>query len=344
MLSRWPSRAAFVAVGPHPPNQAHFLVGHGSRALTRTHVFSARAVGVPGIRFGIHFWDLPTSSWKDRVRRYERLGFSSITFTDHQVVPQWEPTAALGAVAAITDSIRVGTLVLDMGLRNPVLTAKTAATLDVLSNGRLELGLGAGYVAQNFAATGVPFEPAADRIARLEESLMLMRLLWSQPSTTMHGRFFDVIEAPMVLREAVSPTVLIGGGGPKVMHLGGRAADIVSMIPRQETGEWSVEASIADSTLDRMAQKARWVREGAEEAGRDPSDVELHTMVVRTIVGDHVSDAIAKESKDTDVPVTSMEDSSLYLTGTARRSDRLRYWQAQTVFATSRSSIRGGSD
>ena len=239
--------------------------------------------------------------------------------------------AALGAVAAITDSLKVGTLVLDMGLRNPVLTAKAAATLEVLSNGRLELGLGAGYVAQNFAATGVAFERAGDRIARLEESVTLMRLLWSQPSTTMQGRFFDVVDAPMVLREAVTPTVLIGGGGPKLMHLGGRAADIVSMIPRQDTGEWSVQASIADSTLDRMTQKARWVREGAEAAGRDPSVVELHTMVVRTIVGDHVGDAIAKESKETDLPATSLEDSSLYLMGTgAQIRDRLRYWQAET--------------
>jgi probable F420-dependent oxidoreductase len=284
-----------------------------------------------GIRFGLHFWELPTMSWVDRVRRYEQIGFSSITFTDHQVVPQWEPIAALAAVAAATDSIRVGTLVLDMGLRNPVLTAKAAATLEVLSNGRLELGLGAGYVAQNFVASGVPFERAGDRIARLEESLSLMRRLWSETSTTMHGRFFDVIDAPMVLREAVSPTVLIGGGGPKMMNLGGRAADIVSMIPRQETGEWSVEASLADSTLKRMAQKARWVRQSAEKAGRDPSHVELHTMVVRTIVGDDVDDAIAQESADTGVAVTAMEDSSLYLTGSGPQvRERLRKWHAST--------------
>lgn len=288
-------------------------------------------VGVPGIRLGLHFWDLPSESWIDRVRRFERLGFSSITFTDHQVVPQWEPIAALSAVAAVTDSIRLGTLVLDMGIRNPVLTAKAAGTLEVLSNGRLELGLGAGYVAQNFRAAGVPFERAGDRIARLEESLSLMRRLWSEPSTTMHGRFFDVSDAPMVLDEPVTPTVLIGGGGPKMMNMAGRAADIVSMIPRQETGEWSVEASLADSTLERMAQKARWAREGAEEAGRDPSDVELHTMVVRTIVGDDVDEAVEKESADTDVPVASMEDSSLYLTGSGPQiRDRLRKWQAQT--------------
>jgi probable F420-dependent oxidoreductase len=239
--------------------------------------------------------------------------------------------AALAAVAAVTSSIRLGTLVLDMGLRNPVLTAKAAATVEVLSNGRLELGLGAGYAAQNFVAAGVPFERAGERIARLEESLLLMRRLWTETSTTMHGRFFDVVDAPMVLREAVTPTVLIGGGGPRMMNLGGRAADIVSMIPRQDTGEWSVKASLEDSTLDRMAQKARWVRESAEKAGRDPSRVELHTMVVRTIVGDEVDGAIARESADTDVPVTAMEDSSLYLTGSGPQiRDRLQNWQART--------------
>lgn len=285
-------------------------------------------VAAPGIRFGLHFWELPRASWVDRVRRFERLGFSSITFTDHQVVPQWEPTAALAAVAAVTSSIGVGTLVLDMALRNPVLTAKAAATFEVLSGNRLELGLGAGYVAQNFAASGVPFERAGDRIARLEEGLTLMRRLWSKPSTTFHGRFFDVSDVPMVLREPVTPTVLIGGGGPKMMHLSGRAADIVSMIPRQDTGEWSVEASLADSTPARLAEMARWVREGA---GRDPSTVELHTMVVRTIVGDDVDDAIAQESADTDVPVAAMQDSSLYLIGSGPQvRERLRDWQAHT--------------
>ena len=158
-----------------------------------------------------------------------------------------------------------------------------------------------------------------------------MRRLWSEPSTTFHGRFFEVSDAPMVLGEPVSPRVLIGGGGPDMMHLGGRTADIVSMIPRQDTGEWSVEASLADSTPDRMAEKARWVREGAEAAGRDPAGVELHTMVAKAIVGDDVDDSVAKDTADTGVPVTAMEDSSLYLVGSGPRvRDRLRDWQAHT--------------
>jgi alkanesulfonate monooxygenase SsuD/methylene tetrahydromethanopterin reductase-like flavin-dependent oxidoreductase (luciferase family) len=109
-------------------------------------------------RFGIHLWELPLADWPERVRRYESLGFSTVTFTDHLVVPQWEPMVAVGAVAAVTERIRVGTLVLDAGLRDPVLTAKAAATVERLSGGRLEFGLGAGYVAANFAAAGLPFE------------------------------------------------------------------------------------------------------------------------------------------------------------------------------------------
>lgn len=288
-------------------------------------------MGERGIRFGLHFWELPADSWVERVRRYERLGFSSITFTDHQVVPQWEPLAALAAVAAVTESVAVGSLVLDTALRNPVLTAKSAATIERISGGRLELGLGAGYVARNFAAAGLPFRPAAERIARLEESLMLMRQLWTQPSTTLHGRFFDVTDAPMAASAPVSPTILVGGGGPKLLHLAGRVADIVSMIPTQDSGDWSVTASLADSTTDRMAQKAAWVRQGAEAAGRDAEAIELHTMVARTIVGTDVGTAVDREAATAGVPAAALADSTLYLIGSgAEVRERVLHWRERT--------------
>lgn len=282
-------------------------------------------------RFGLHFWQLPVDSWVDQVRRYEQLGFSSITFTDHQVVPQWDPLTAVAAVSAVTDNVRVGTLVLDMALRNPVLTAKSAATVERLSSGRLELGLGAGYVAKNFAAAGVPFLSAPERIGRLEESLDLMRQLWTQPSTTMRGRFFEVTEAPMVVSAPVWPSILVGGGGPTMMRLAGRVADIVSILPRQNTGDWSVSDSIADSSLERMAQKAVWVREGAEAAGRDPAEIELHTMVARTIVGDNIESAVADESDLTGVSSRAMKSSTLYLVGNgAEVREQLQRWRQDT--------------
>jgi probable F420-dependent oxidoreductase len=288
-------------------------------------------MGERGIRFGLHFWELPVDSWVERVRRYERLGFSSITFSDHQVVPQWEPLAALAAVASVTETLTVGSLVLDMALRNPVLTAKSAATIERLSGGRLELGLGAGYVERNFAAAGLPFQSAAERIARLEESLMLMRQLWTQASTTLHGRFSDVTDAPMVASVPVSPTILIGGGGAKVLHLAGRVADIVSMIPTQDTGDWSVTASLADSTMDRMAEKAARVRLGAEAVGRDADGIELHTMVVRTIVGDHVGTAVDREAATVGVPAAALADSTLYLIGSGDEArERVLHWRDRT--------------
>ncbi len=237
---------------------------------------------------------------------------------------------ALAAVAAVTASIAVGPLVLDMGLRNPVLTAKSAATLELVSDGRLELGLGAGYVARNFAASGLPFEGPADRIAKLEESLMLMRELWTKPSTTMHGRFCDVTDAPMAAASPVSPTVLIGGGGRHVMRLGGRTADIVSMIPKQDRGDWSMAESLADSTVARLEQRAAWVREGAEEAGRDPAEIQLHTLVTTTIVGDDVGPAMAKATEDTGVPASVLAESTLALMGTGEQvCERLREWHSR---------------
>ena len=283
-----------------------------------------------GVRFGLHFWALPKESWTERVHRYEELGFSSITFTDHQVVSQWEPIAALAAVAPVTTSVAIGTLVLDMGLRNPVLTAKAAATLELLSGGRLELGLGAGYVARNFTATGLPFASAGERIGRLEEALRLMRRLWAEPFTSMRGRYFDVTDVPMAVDEPVCPKILIGGGGPKLLHLGGREADIVSIIPRQDTGEWSVGGSLADSTTARMTEKAAWVRAGAEGVGRDPAGIELHTMVVRTIVADDVDGALSLEAAKTGVAPSVLRDSTLYLVGTGTElRDRVERWRRE---------------
>jgi probable F420-dependent oxidoreductase len=282
-------------------------------------------------RFGLHFWDMPIEGWVERVRAYEQLGFATITLTDHLVVPQWEPVAALGAIAAVTERIRVGTLVLDTALRNPVLTAKSAATLDRLSGGRFELGLGAGYVAANFAAAGQPFEPAADRVAKLGETVSLIRQLWSEPSTTVHGRFYDVTDSPMVARAPVRPRLLIGGGGRAVMHLGGRVADAVSIIPRQTSGTWSVVDSLPDSTVAQVAQKAAWVREGAEAAGRDPDDIELNTMVPTIIVGDHVNPAIAEEAAKMKVSSKEIDGSTLYLCGSGPElRDKLRDWRDRT--------------
>lgn len=265
-------------------------------------------------RFGVHLWKLD-EDWRAQVRRIEALGFSTITFTDHVVVPQLDPLVAASTVGAATTTLRTGSLVLDLGLRNPVLVAKAAASVHQLTGGRFELGVGAGYVEANFTATGVPFERGADRIARLEEAVGIIRSCWTEPTTTARGRFFDVQGAPRTLDEPVHLPVLVGGGGPKAMGVAGRVADIVSMIPRQATGTWSIADSLADSTDDRLAEKAGWARDAAALAGRDADDLELNTMVMATAITDGSDAARAVVADQQGVAPEATRDSSLFLVG-----------------------------
>ena len=156
-----------------------------------------------------------------------------------------------------------------------------------------------------------------------------MQLLWTEPSTTFRGRFFDIADAPMAAPAPVHPHLLVGGGGPRVMRFGGRVADTVSMIARQDTGEWSVSDSLTDSTVERMTEKAGWVHEGAVAAGRDPASVELHTMVARVVVGDDPGAAVTQALVDDGVDPRAAAESTLYLCGTGDEvRGRLRRWRA----------------
>jgi probable F420-dependent oxidoreductase len=275
-------------------------------------------------RFGLHFWRLPSGDWAERVRHYEALGFSTITFTDHVVVPQADPLVAAASVSAASATVHAGSLVLDMGLRNPVLVAKAAATIHDMSGGRFELGVGAGYLKANFDAAGVPWPRAAARLARLEESIQIIRSIWVEETMSVSSEHFQLEDVPRALPDPIDMPILVGGGGPKAMALAGRHADIVSLIPRQPNGEWSVPDSLEDSTDDKLAEKVGWVRDAAERAGRDPDVLELNTMVFRTSIGDDVrarrEQVAALDSIDPDATI----DSSLYLTGTVTEvHDRL---------------------
>jgi alkanesulfonate monooxygenase SsuD/methylene tetrahydromethanopterin reductase-like flavin-dependent oxidoreductase (luciferase family) len=113
-----------------------------------------------------------------------------------------------------------------------------------------------------------------------------------------------------------------------MMHLAGRVADTVSMIPRQTTGTWSVPESVPDSTMAAMVEKAAWIRAGATDAGRDPDAIELNTMVATTVVGDEPEAAIAREAAAAGLSVADLSDSTLYLCGRAEEvCDRLRHWR-----------------
>jgi len=200
------------------------------------------------------------------ARRAEALGYRSLWTFQRLLVPQGlrlppvytsvlDPVVTLAHAAAVTDRVRLGTAVVNMPFQPPVVLAKQLATLDVLSDGRLDVGLGLGWVKQEFTAAGTPYER---RGARAEEYLACLRALWGPDPVVFRGRYYQV--PPAVVRpkpvQQPSPPVLLGGAAPRALERVGRLAD-----------GW-ISASRAD--LTDLAAPIELVREAARSHGRDP--------------------------------------------------------------------------
>jgi probable F420-dependent oxidoreductase len=219
--------------------------------------------------------------WRAEVRRIEDLGFSTMSVGDH-LSRGWvlEPVTAMTVAAEATTRLRVLSLALANDYRHPVLLHKALATLDVFSGGRVELGIGAGWMASDYDAAGIPMEPAGTRIDRLEESLHVLNALFGPDPVDFTGRHYrvhalDGLPKPV---QRPRPPLLVGGGGRRMLSLAAQVADIVGVHCTLATGAQDA-AAVADLTADRIAQKVRWVEEAAEGAGRRPSDLELQFSV-----------------------------------------------------------------
>ena len=185
------------------------------------------------IRFATQAGSAPSGEeWIARAKRLEALGYGTLAMPDHVVGQSWAPHPALAAVAATT-SLRIGTLVLDNDFRNPLITAREAATLDVLSNGRFELGLGAGWHDRDYQSLGIPFDRGRVRVERLAEAVGLMKRLFTEDEVTHEGTYYRMQAAkcaPKTVQQP-HPPFLIAGGGPQILQLAGREADIVAIVP-----------------------------------------------------------------------------------------------------------------
>jgi probable F420-dependent oxidoreductase len=220
-------------------------------------------------RFGvINEMTMPAFQWLEHVRRVETLGYDTFLIRDHFVPDffgdQLAPLPALMAAAAATTTLRVGTLVLDNDYRHPVMLAKEAATLDQLSGGRLELGLGAGWLRREYDVAGMPYDSAGLRISRLEEALQIIKGLWSDGPFCFHGEHYrvDGIDSYPKPAQQPRPPILIGGGKPRMLRLAGRQADIVGFLTTS-VASGTVEDDPAERLASSVAQKVEWVREGA---------------------------------------------------------------------------------
>ena len=218
------------------------------------------------LRFAAQLLHVPTGDdWRRLVRRAEQDGYGVVSLPDH-LGEQFAPLPALTAAACATSRIRLGMLVLANDLRHPGMLAKEVATLDVLSGGRVELGLGAGWDRSEYEALGIPFDRPSVRIARLEESVVAIRdLLGGAPVSRRgtHYEFTNLTIRPRPVQLGGVP-ILLGGGGRTMLSLAGRVGDIVS-IAAENSGR-SDPALFGPGVARRVVHdQVGWVREAAGE-------------------------------------------------------------------------------
>jgi probable F420-dependent oxidoreductase len=241
-------------------------------------------------------------SWQDELRRIEGAGVDTVGVADH-FTEGWamEPMVALTAAAMATTTLRLQTSVLGNDYRHPVLVHRMAATLDVLSGGRLTLGLGAGWLASDYQAAGIPLDPPGVRVERLEEAIAVLKGLFDSRPLHHDGSHYR-IDGLAGRPEAVQrprPPFLLGGGSPRVLRLAGREGDIASIVASLRAGALGAHA-VADLAEDRVVEKLVWVREGMASAGRAEGDVALsiNHWLVRVTATEAEADAFIDRVAD----------------------------------------------
>jgi probable F420-dependent oxidoreductase len=228
--------------------------------------------------------------WRDMARKLEDLGFSTLLVADH-FGRQLAPMPALVAAADATSTLRVGTFVLDNDFRHPAATAKEAATLDVLTDGRFELGIGAGWNPADYQKTGQVFEPAGIRVTKLEEALHIVKAFLDGESTTVtfHGRHYQVDNLDALPRTVQQPRlpILLGAAGRRMLSLAAREADILNFPDRPSVGVSTAGNPGLGLTV---AEQMAIVREAA---GERYGKLELSSLSIPRLT-EHVSDTIER--------------------------------------------------
>jgi probable F420-dependent oxidoreductase len=233
------------------------------------------------------------AEWAELARKAEDLGYSTLFVPDH-FGDQLSPVVALTAAAGATTGLRVGPLVLDNDYKHPVVTAKEMATIDRLSGGRLEFGIGAGWMASDYEQSGIGLDPPGVRVSRLEEALDVFDGLFAPGPFSLQGKHYqlaglDGLPKPV---QQPRPPLLIGGGGQRMLTLAGRRADIVGVNPSIRSGR-ADRAAAQDGAASVTDRKLGWVRRAA---GDRYDDIEINMLIFACVVTDDrasVIDAMA---------------------------------------------------
>jgi probable F420-dependent oxidoreductase len=220
------------------------------------------------------------AAWRDHARAAEGFGYSTIYLMDH-FDAQFGPLVAATVAAEATTTLNVGTLVLNNDLRNPVVLAKEIATLGLAAEGRIEVGMGAGWLRSDYDEVGVEFDAPGVRVSRLAESLTIMRTLWRDGEATLEGTHYSVRGARCDPRPESPPRIIVGGGSKRVLTVAAQQADIVGVTTSMASGEKDIEVA-SNATFAHYDRCLGWVREAA---GDRFDSLEIQTTATVMIVG-----------------------------------------------------------
>lgn len=274
-------------------------------------------------RFGAGLFSVPgRAAFCDRARQIEAMGFATMLIPDHfgnQLAPGPFQTAA----ALATTTLRVGATVYANDYRHPAVLAKELASIDVLSDGRLEAGIGAGWTRSEYEALGIPFDPAGTRVSRMQEGITVMRGLWADGPFSFDGCHYTITEAegwPKPVQRP-HPPIYIGAGGPRMLRYAAREADIIGILAQ------ALPTGYLDTRSDSEALVAQKVDIVREAAGDRFAEIELNMLIWDIRVTDDPA-AAAVEIASTRARPTTPEQifaSPYYLIGTESQiEDRLQ--------------------
>jgi probable F420-dependent oxidoreductase len=269
------------------------------------------------------------------ARRAETSGFSTLFVPDHFVDHELAPPVALAHAAAVTETLRIGSLVLGNDYKHPVVLAREAGTLDLLSDGRLELGIGAGWMTVDYEKAGMPLDRPSVRIARLAEAITVLKGLLGDDPFTFDGEHYRVTELdgqPKPVQRP-HPPFIVGGGGPKILALAAREAQIVGVNANLRSGDPNTPDAAHSLTSAATDEKLASLRAAA---GDHFADLEIQTLVGFVHVAEHSEAIVAAMASSFGVAPEDARMAPVTLVGTAaevvdlleQRRDR---WQMSYV-------------
>jgi probable F420-dependent oxidoreductase len=215
--------------------------------------------------FGVQMGNATSAAeWRDKARKLEDLGYATLYLPDHFIDTALAPMPAMAMALAHTSTLRVCALVLANDYKHPAIVAKEVATMDVLSDGRSDLGIGAGWMQTDYDALGLPYDRAGVRVDRLAEALAVVKGCWAPGKFSYSGEHYTITDYDAIPKptQQPRPRILVGGGAPRVLRLAGREADVVGINPNLRAGAITPDA-VHTSLAEGTAQKIEWVKEGA---------------------------------------------------------------------------------